>query len=57
MKGSNSAKRPGLGPPDDVFDLLLADRAETSTAILPLTEGAVVAEAHVAAAVQHGVDV
>ena len=56
LEASNLA-RSRLEGLDDVLDLLPAEGAESATLILPLPEGAVVAEAHVATAVQDWVDV
>ena len=51
LEASNMA-RLRLEGLDDVLDLLPAEGAESATLILPLPEGAVVTEAHVATAVQ-----
>ena len=56
LEASNLA-RSRLEGLDDVLDLLPAEGAESATLILPLPEGAVVTEAHVATAVQDWVDV
>ena len=42
---------------DDVLDLLPAQRTETTSLVLPMSDGAAEAEAHVTAAVQHRVHV